>query len=62
MSAPTLETAMAVPTSGGHPIKAPPGFYRFLAEFELLRQITSRSRSILPLLRRPRRRGPPGAG
>ncbi|MES5823745.1 SNG1 family protein [Streptomyces sp. RG80] len=39
---------MAVPTSGATtPIEALPGFYRFLAEFEPLRQITGGIRSIL---------------
>ncbi|MFI5624754.1 SNG1 family protein [Nocardioides sp. NPDC051685] len=39
---------VAVPTSGATtPIEALPGFYRFLAEFEPLRQITSGIRSIL---------------
>ncbi|AVV48002.1 ABC transporter [Streptomyces sp. P3] len=40
--------AMAVPTAGATtPIEALPGFYRFLAEFEPLRQITAGVRSIL---------------
>ncbi|MFD3613651.1 DUF3533 domain-containing protein [Streptomyces sp. NPDC058676] len=40
--------AMAVPTAGATtPIEALPGFYRFLAEFEPLRQITGGIRSIL---------------
>ncbi|MCD9879996.1 DUF3533 domain-containing protein [Streptomyces guryensis] len=40
--------AMAVPTAGATtPIQALPGFYRFLAEFEPLRQITGGIRSIL---------------
>ncbi|MCX4705458.1 DUF3533 domain-containing protein [Streptomyces sp. NBC_01373] len=40
--------AMAVPTAGATtPIEALPGFYRFLAEFEPLRQITDGVRSIL---------------
>ncbi|GAA0360495.1 DUF3533 domain-containing protein [Streptomyces turgidiscabies] len=40
--------AMAVPTAGATtPIEALPGFYRFLAEFEPLRQITGGVRSIL---------------
>ncbi|MFJ8463974.1 DUF3533 domain-containing protein [Streptomyces swartbergensis] len=40
--------AMAVPTAGATtPIEALPGFYRFLAEFEPLRQITGGLRSIL---------------
>ncbi|MGI5195776.1 SNG1 family protein [Streptomyces sp. CA-288835] len=40
--------AMAVPTAGAAtPIEALPGFYRFLAEFEPLRQITDGLRSIL---------------
>ncbi|MEH0421225.1 DUF3533 domain-containing protein [Streptomyces sp. B21-083] len=40
--------AMAVPTAGATtPIQALPGFYRFLAEFEPLRQITGGVRSIL---------------
>ncbi|MEV0637388.1 SNG1 family protein [Streptomyces sp. NPDC050619] len=39
---------MAVPTAGATtPIEALPGFYRFLAEFEPLRQITGGIRSIL---------------
>jgi YhgE/Pip-like protein len=39
---------MAVPTAGATtPIQALPGFYRFLAEFEPLRQITDGIRSIL---------------
>lgn len=39
---------MAVPTAGATtPIEALPGFYRFLAEFEPLRQITGGLRSIL---------------
>ncbi|MEW2395607.1 DUF3533 domain-containing protein [Streptomyces sp. NPDC046862] len=39
---------MAVPTAGATtPIEALPGFYRFLAEFEPLRQITGGVRSIL---------------
>ncbi|WP_330346833.1 DUF3533 domain-containing protein [Streptomyces sp. NBC_00582] len=39
---------MAVPTAGATtPIQALPGFYRFLAEFEPLRQITGGVRSIL---------------
>ncbi|WP_405622971.1 SNG1 family protein [Streptomyces sp. NBC_00076] len=39
---------MAVPTAGATtPIQALPGFYRFLAEFEPLRQITGGIRSIL---------------
>ncbi|WP_432196131.1 DUF3533 domain-containing protein [Streptomyces sp. bgisy027] len=39
---------MAVPTAGATtPIEALPGFYRFLAEFEPLRQITAGVRSIL---------------
>ncbi|MFF7446595.1 MULTISPECIES: DUF3533 domain-containing protein [unclassified Streptomyces] len=39
---------MAVPTSGATtPLEALPGFYRFLAEFEPLRQITGGVRSIL---------------
>ncbi|WP_405555595.1 SNG1 family protein [Streptomyces canus] len=39
---------MAVPTSGATtPIEALPGFYRFLSEFEPLRQITGGIRSIL---------------
>ncbi|UUU28720.1 SNG1 family protein [Streptomyces sp. CA-210063] len=39
---------MAVPTAGATtPIEALPGFYRFLAEFEPLRQITDGLRSIL---------------
>jgi len=38
---------MAVPTSSRHPIKAPPGFYRFLAVLEPLQQITSGIHSIL---------------
>ncbi|WP_421109275.1 SNG1 family protein [Streptomyces sp. NEAU-S77] len=39
---------MAVPTAGATtPIEALPGFYRFLAEFEPLRQITDGVRSIL---------------
>lgn len=39
---------MAVPTAGATtPIEASPGFYRFLAEFEPLRQITGGIRSIL---------------
>ncbi|MGY0063599.1 DUF3533 domain-containing protein [Streptomyces sp. LZ34] len=39
---------MAVPTAGATtPIAALPGFYRFLAEFEPLRQITGGLRSIL---------------
>ncbi|MEU1407323.1 DUF3533 domain-containing protein [Streptomyces sp. NPDC005728] len=40
--------AMAVPTAGATtPVQALPGFYRFLAEFEPLRQITGGVRSIL---------------
>lgn len=40
--------AMAVPTAGATtPIEALPSFYRFLAEFEPLRQITAGVRSIL---------------
>ncbi|MDX3457107.1 DUF3533 domain-containing protein [Streptomyces sp. ME02-8801-2C] len=40
--------AMAVPTAGATtPIEALPSFYRFLAEFEPLRQITGGVRSIL---------------
>ncbi|MER6124122.1 DUF3533 domain-containing protein [Streptomyces sp. NPDC001795] len=40
--------AMAVPTAGATtPLQALPGFYRFLAEFEPLRQITGGVRSIL---------------
>jgi len=40
--------AMAVPTAGATtPIQALPGFYRFLAQFEPLRQITGGIRSIL---------------
>jgi YhgE/Pip-like protein len=40
--------AMAVPTAGATtPIQALPGLYRFLAEFEPLRQITDGIRSIL---------------
>ncbi|MFG2731545.1 SNG1 family protein [Streptomyces canus] len=40
--------AMAVPTANATtPIQALPGFYRFLAEFEPLRQITGGVRSIL---------------
>ncbi|QZZ31006.1 DUF3533 domain-containing protein [Streptomyces sp. ST1015] len=40
--------AMAVPTAGATtPLEALPGFYRFLAEFEPLRQITGGVRSIL---------------
>ncbi|MDX3233582.1 DUF3533 domain-containing protein [Streptomyces sp. ME19-01-6] len=40
--------AMAVPTAGATtPIESLPGFYRFLAEFEPLRQITGGVRSIL---------------
>ncbi|MFD3497092.1 DUF3533 domain-containing protein [Streptomyces sp. NPDC058678] len=40
--------AMAVPTAGATmPIEALPGFFRFLAEFEPLRQITDGVRSIL---------------
>ncbi|MGW4981346.1 SNG1 family protein [Streptomyces mirabilis] len=40
--------AMAVPTAGATtPIEALPGFYRFLAQFEPLRQITGGVRSIL---------------
>ncbi|MFJ8002658.1 SNG1 family protein [Streptomyces sp. NPDC096310] len=40
--------AMAVPTAGATtPLEALPGFYRFLAEFEPLRQITGGIRSIL---------------
>ncbi|MFJ3214090.1 YhgE/Pip family protein [Streptomyces flaveolus] len=40
--------AMAVPTSGGTtPLEALPGFYKFLAEFEPLRQIGGGIRSIL---------------
>ncbi|TPQ23420.1 SNG1 family protein [Streptomyces sporangiiformans] len=39
---------MAVPTAGATtPIEALPGFYRFLAEFEPLRQLTGGLRSIL---------------
>nr|BBJ47541.1 hypothetical protein SAVMC3_01700 [Streptomyces avermitilis] len=39
---------MAVPTAGATtPLQALPGFYRFLAEFEPLRQITGGIRSIL---------------
>ncbi|MEV0220082.1 DUF3533 domain-containing protein [Streptomyces sp. NPDC050704] len=39
---------MAVPTAGATtPIEALPGFYRFLAEFEPLRQLTGGIRSIL---------------
>ncbi|QYX76717.1 SNG1 family protein [Streptomyces akebiae] len=39
---------MAVPTSGATtPVEALPGFFRFLAEFEPLRQITGGIRSIL---------------
>lgn len=39
---------MAVPTAGATtPLEALPGFYRFLAEFEPLRQITGGVRSIL---------------
>ncbi|WP_323187462.1 hypothetical protein [Streptomyces sp. NBC_01275] len=38
---------MTVPTAGRHPIKALPGFYRFLTEFEPLRQTTGGVRSIL---------------
>ncbi|MFJ4521045.1 SNG1 family protein [Streptomyces sp. NPDC088810] len=39
---------MAVPTAGATtPLEALPGFYRFLAEFEPLRQITGGIRSIL---------------
>lgn len=39
---------MAVPTAGATtPIEALPGFFRFLAEFEPLRQITGGIRSIL---------------
>jgi YhgE/Pip-like protein len=39
---------MAVPTAGATtPIEALPGFYRFLAEFEPLRQITGGVRSLL---------------
>ena len=39
---------MAVPTAGATtPIQALPGFYRFLAEFEPLRQITGGIRSLL---------------
>ncbi|WP_374208501.1 DUF3533 domain-containing protein [Streptomyces lincolnensis] len=39
---------MAVPTAGATtPLEALPGFYRFLAEFEPLRQITAGVRSIL---------------
>ncbi|MGW0825963.1 DUF3533 domain-containing protein [Streptomyces sp. NPDC002845] len=39
---------MAVPTAGATtPIEALPGFYRFLAEFEPLRQLTDGLRSIL---------------
>ncbi|RZU24081.1 DUF3533 domain-containing protein [Streptomyces sp. BK239] len=39
---------MAVPTAGATtPVEALPGFYRFLAEFEPLRQITGGIRSIL---------------
>jgi uncharacterized phage infection (PIP) family protein YhgE len=39
---------MAVPTAGATtPVEALPGFYRFLAEFEPLRQITGGLRSIL---------------
>ncbi|MGW0425445.1 DUF3533 domain-containing protein [Streptomyces sp. NPDC003015] len=40
--------AMAVPTAGATtPIESLPGFYRFLAEFEPLRQVTGGVRSIL---------------
>ncbi|MFI9169246.1 YhgE/Pip family protein [Streptomyces lincolnensis] len=40
--------AMAVPTAGATtPVEALPGFYRFLAEFEPLRQLTGGLRSIL---------------
>ncbi|SHH31429.1 DUF3533 domain-containing protein [Streptomyces sp. 3214.6] len=40
--------AMAVPTAGATtPLQALPGFYRFLSEFEPLRQITGGVRSIL---------------
>ncbi|MEU6235755.1 DUF3533 domain-containing protein [Kitasatospora sp. NPDC047058] len=40
--------AMSVPTAGAStPVEALPGFYRFLAEFEPLRQITGGVRSIL---------------
>lgn len=40
--------AMAVPTAGATtPVEALPGFYRFLTEFEPLRQITGGVRSIL---------------
>lgn len=43
-----LFIGMAVPTAGATtPIEALPGFYRFLAEFEPLRQITGRVRSTL---------------
>jgi Protein of unknown function (DUF3533) len=39
---------MAVPTAGATtPLQALPSFYRFLAEFEPLRQITGGLRSIL---------------
>ncbi|SOB81303.1 YhgE/Pip domain-containing protein [Streptomyces sp. 1331.2] len=40
--------AMAVPTAGAStPVEALPGFFRFLAEFEPLRQITAGVRAIL---------------
>jgi ABC-type multidrug transport system permease subunit len=45
---PVVLVALAIPSSGGTvPVQALPGFFRWLAEFEPLRQVTDGTRSIL---------------